>query len=954
MRQSHHHDLRSIRWLGFWMLLLSGLLAVAAPVNLARKARISASGTFSPDYDPKYLVDGKIPVADCRQDTQQAWCLPQGQAKGATLTFEWPEPVTIAEVVYWGRTAFGNNENFSACDLYVDDRPQPVATASLKQGGQPQRIALEKPLEARKLVLRFPTNYGGFNPGAAEIAVYAASPAEAELSRPGGIVLSAEAVAEIGSGKMGFTRLLLVQHHHQRPTHVYTYHQEDIQPGGGLWICEFAGKRPELTRILDSDAGMILDANLHYDGRTILFSWKKTLQDFFQLYTVDIEGKNLKQITDDKSNNFNASWLPDGGIAFLSDRKPAFAYCWKTSTPILFRCAADGGNVIRLSANYLNDFTPAILLDGRIVYSRWEYVDRPAIPIQSLWAINPDGTHLSGVFGNRVLSPATFMDAREIPGSGGKLICVMTAHNGPCCGAIGIVDPKAGANSQAAITNLTPEVDIGRVDKGDGNHIRGPYLHPFPLDGQRYLVSKAGTIELRDYKGAQAATIVAPEKLGFYNPQPVRARPKEKLVTSSLPARTAEPGQPWATIFMQNVYEGLDPALVPRGTVKRLAIVQEMEKPIGIDPGLRAFGFQFPVVSAGATYAPKKIWGYATVEEDGSAYFQVPAQEPIYFLPLDAEGRAVQRMRTFTHLMPGESQSCIGCHADRNFVAVKTESIRAIAMKRGVETLAPPSWGVRGFSYSGVVQPVWDKHCLRCHGRDNPQAGLELTGDKTDFFNVSYENLVRQGTPSENFSIGGTGGAFRYSKYTKWIPTYNGQESNILEITPGHWGAKASLLATVIRDGHKDKDGKNRIDLADADRRGVYAWLDLNCPYYASSDSTYRGNRGCRQILPPNFEAVFKEVAERRCVSCHKQRNNTSVFSYPKSFAVRLDNPEWNRFLRAPLAKAAGGTEACGKAVFADIHDPDYQKLMQAFEPLKPQLEKNPRQDMREVGESKK
>jgi hypothetical protein len=123
--------------------------------------------------------------------------------------------------------------------------------------------------------------------------------------------------------------------------------------------------------------------------------------------------------------------------------------------------------------------------------------------------------------------------------------------------------------------------------------------------------------------------------------------------------------------------------------------------------------------------------------------------------------------------------------------------------------------------------------------------------------------------------------------------------------------------------------------------------MDLNCPYYSSSDSTYRQNRGCRQILPPELTAGFKEISERRCISCHK--NTSSVFSYPKCFAVRLDNPEFNLFLKAPLARSAGGTEACGKAIFADVKDPDYQKLLRSFEPLKAELEKNPRLDMREI-----
>ncbi|MEI6809069.1 MAG: hypothetical protein WCN95_10130 [bacterium] len=761
--------------------------------------------------------------------------------------------------------------------------------------------------------------------------------------------VSEEAIADIRSGTTGFTRMLLVQRQLQNPTHVYTYHQEDLKPGGGLWNCDFSGQEPNYNRIIDSPDGVILDANLHYDGKTILFSWKKTMQAYFQLYTVDVDGKNLKKITDHESNNFNASWLPDGGIVFLSDRKPAFAYCWKTTTPILYRSAADGSKVVRISANYLNDFTPSVLEDGRIIYSRWEYVDRPAIPIQSLWAINPDGTHLAGVFGNRVLSPATFMDAREIPGSKGLILCVLTSHNGPCRGAIGIIDPKLGANAQEAITNLTPEINIGRVNQGDGNHIRGPYLNPFPLDDKRYLVSKAGEIQLRDYAGTFATTIVKPAAMGFYNPQPIRKRQLEKLLTSSLPATPGTNEQPWATIFMQDVYSGLDPALVPRGTVKKLAVIQELEKPIGVDPNRQAFGFQFPVVSAGATYAPKKVWGYATVEDDGSAYFKVPAQEPIYFLPLDAEGRAVQRMRTFTHLMPGEFQGCIGCHADRNSATLKTESIRSSAMKRKPEELTAPSWGLGGFSYSRNVQPVWDKHCISCHGSDRRAAGLELTGDKTDFFNVSYDNLVRKGTQSEDFMAKGVGGAFTASKYTSWIPTYNGQESNILEISPGRWGARASLLAAIIRDGHKDKDGKARINVSDLEKRSVYAWLDLNVPFYSSSDSNRRELRGCRQMIPGDFERSFADVASRRCGSCHRQRGNNRTFSYPNSFALRVDHAERNNFLRAPLAKAAGGTEACGKAVFAGVEDPDYQKLLNTFDSLKIELEKTPRLDMMEL-----
>lgn len=949
--------LRRTRWLTFLSIFVAWAFGPVVSAmgqagraetnlrNLAANAVITASGALNHAYHPRHVADGVIPEQGCRQDTEAAWCLPQAVAAKAWLRLQWPEPVPVACIVYWGRTAWLDNENFAACEVLTDLDAAPLISRALARGPSPQVMILPDAIRMRSVILRFPSHYGGPNPGAAEIGVFATVPTIAELEaypdRPW--QLAPNVLQSIRRGDYGFTRLLAVQRRELNPTHVYTYHQESLLPGGGLWIHDFSRAPVETRRILDSSEGVILDAQVHYDGGTILFSWKRTMEDFFQLYTIGIDGGDLRQLTRHPSNNFNACWLPDGGIVFLSDRKPAFAYCWQTTTPILWRCNGDGGEPTRISANYLNDFTPSVMQDGRVLYSRWEYVDRPAIPIQSLWSINPDGTMLQGVFGNRVLSPATFMDAREIPGGQGRILCTLTAHNGPCRGAIGLIDPRQGANSQAGIVNLTPEVKIGQVNKGDGNSVRGPYLHPWPLDEQWYLVSRAGSIQLRDYAGRYTEVLLPRQGvLGFYNPQPVQPRRREYLIPSR---ENAESVGDWAVVMMQDVYSGLG-AAAPRGTIKQIAVIQEVEKPLGISPERRAFGFQFPVVSCGATYAPKKVWGHATVDPDGSAHFKVPAQQPIYFLPLDAEGRAVQRMRTFTHLMPGETQSCVGCHAERNDAVPVAGSMTAA--RRPAEPLQEPEWGLRGFSYAHIVQPVWDRHCIDCHGRQDPAAGLDLTGDRTDFFNVSYEHLVRKGTSSEPWWIGGVGGTFRASRYTSWIPTYNGQEANILEIAPGRWGARASRLAAVIRDGHRDEQGVARVELADWERRRVYAWLDLNCPYYGTSDSNYRHLRGCRQQLPPDFTIMMKDVGARRCAACHEKAGTDEnwVFGLPNSFYVRIDSPELNSFLRAPLARAGGGSQKCGAAVFADTDDPDYRRLLQSFTVLQEQLHRNPRVDM--------
>ncbi len=926
--------------------------ADGAPENLAPRAAITATSEFSDRYTAARVADGVIPVAGGRNDAGGAWCVNGATHRdGADLTFTWPTPQTVAEIVYYGRTGWLPDENWRICRVFVDDATNAVADAAIKPGHGPQRIRLAAPVQATRLRLAFRGSYGGPNPGASEIRVFGAPATDAILGRfepceaDGGppsqppIGLSETLAAKLRDGALGFRDLLAIRRHAVKPSHVYTYHQEGLTPGGGLYVVTPGADGAARRELVASPEGVILDCDLSFDGREVLFSWKRTMAETFQLFVVGIDGTGLRRITDHDSNNFNASWLPGGDIVFLSDRKPAYAYCWVTSTPILYRCTRDGGGLTRLSANYLNDFTPSVMRDGRVLYSRWEYVDRPAIPIQSLWSIRPDGTGLAGVFGNRVLSPATFMEAFDVPGAGGRILCVMTAHNGPCRGALGLIDPARGANAQAAIVNLTPEVDIGRVGEGSGNHVRGPYESPYPLDAEHFLCSNGGALELRDFAMTGRAVVLPAEAgPGWFQARPVRARPEPPGVAR--PA-AAEAPEGWAELLVQDVYAGLEPA-VARGEIVEIAVVQEVEKSRRADVNRRAFGFQFPVVSCGATYAPKKVWGFARVEADGSARFRVPAGLPIYFMALDAHGRALQRMRTFTHLMPGESQSCIGCHADRNSATHPPAGSRLpLAARRAAAPLREPEWGVRGFDYASIVQPVLDRRCTGCHSATVRSGGVDLSSDRTDFFCVSYEHLARKGTGAERWEVGGHGPAgMGTNRFTSWIPTYNGMESDILEIAPRRWGSPASRLADLVLAGHPEAGGRPRVALNETERRRILAWIDLNVPYYGTSESRHPDLPGCRRMIPESLEPVLKDVAARRCAACHEGGR------IPREFFTRITKPEHNPFLLAPLAREAGGTEACGRAVFATRDDPDYRAILAAFAPLSELLARSPREDM--------
>jgi hypothetical protein len=993
------------------VVCFAGLPVWATAENIATKAKVSAGSEYDKSYLAQFAVDGVVPAELGKNDPQAAWAINGKNGYETNFKLEWNEPQTVAEIVYFGRTAMSLDECFKDYEIIIDDNQTPILKGTLAKKHGAQRITLPEPQKVNSLTIRFLNSYTNqYNPGASEIAVYSQIPSNEDLTEftnekqtPAEKLLAQKII----DGDYGFDDLLVIQRHHLELSHVYTYHCEGFRSGGGL--CIYSPKTNTLKKIVDAGDGMIIDADLHWNGREIVFSWKrksyfigsavsvtedisicKNPEENYQIYTVNIDGTNLKQITNLPSNNLNACWLPDGGIAFISDRKPAYAYCWVTTSPVLYRMERDGSKAKRLSANYLMDFTPSVLNDGRIIYTRWEYVDRGAMPIQSLWTINPDGTNLAGYFKNRMLAPGTFMDANAIPNSS-KIFALATNHNGSCVGGIVRLDRGYGPNSQDGVLNTTPEVNIyNAASWGWGNGFNGPYEKPFALDESTYLVTKSGDIQVRTADGSRATVLsknavfanktqdnVAKNALGYYSVQPVREYPIPPIVKSPtinesivLPEDGRISGN-WAVVTVQDVYNGLEPT-VKRGEVKRIAVVQELEKsthsPWTVSKNnnptdrfsITTFGHQFPLVSCGATYAAKQVWGFADVEPDGSATFKVPSEVPIYFIALDNEGRAVQRMRTFTHLMPGEIQGCVGCHVDRN-TQTATNKNRLIAKKTIPQELQVPDWGVKGFSYRENVQQVWDGHCASCHNPQQKDGGIDLSGDYTDFFCVSYEHLARKGT------VGETNWLAHYvsrdshdegvNPYTSWISTINGAEWNTLEVAPKRWGSPASKLTEILRSGHPDENGRKRINVPQDEREVVYLWIDLNVPYYPTSSSNHKDKYGSRRMYPDELDSVLHDVSKRRCAECHEpnvereryggvDEQLTPKTKFPREFYTRFTNPQDNAFLLAPLAKEAGGTQKCAKVIFRSKDDPDYQKILETFKPVQQLVQKIPRADM--------
>ena len=638
------------------------LVGAGMPENLAYRAKVSASSEYSGNHLARFAVDGKVPAADCHNDVQAAWCV-RKEVVGdrGDFFFQWDQPVEVTEIVYFARMAMLRTECWKDYEVYLDDANEPTVKGTFQMIPDGQPVQFPK-TAVRKIAVKFLNSYGGSNPGASEIMVFAESPTDKQLARlaytlsPGALwsVEQAEKVDSVklrdlivgqmkahgqkyAAGPEHLKRLtaleqareqaagerleeiheqlerlereallfdvdqfVTIKRHEILATHVYTYHYEGFQAGGGLYVVSAREPESPPRELVATPTGQILDCDLSHDGRVVLFSWRRCEEEGYHLWTIHVDGTNLTRLSDGRWNDYNACWLPDGGIAFLSTKIPQFAYCWNAPVGIVHRMDADGSNVRKLSSNYLNDFTPYVLDSGRIIYSRWEYVDKPACPIQSLWAINPDGTGLSVYFGNRVLSPGTFMEPRSIPGTT-KILCTMTGHNGPARGAIGVIDRSKGVNAQEAIENITPEVAVPRVDEGTGN-FEGTkqYNSPVPLDDRRFLVSAQGPVLVRTLSGdCQAVALPAPDDgMQYFSTQPVRPRTRPPVINSGLP----EEAVAYATVYLQDVYNGLEPE-VRRGEVARLRVVRELEKTVRLTPQHGPFGWQFPCISCGATRA---------------------------------------------------------------------------------------------------------------------------------------------------------------------------------------------------------------------------------------------------------------------------------------------------------------------------------------------------------------
>ena len=660
-------------------------------------------------------------------------------------------------------------------------------------------------------------------------------------------------------------------------THIYMRPNTYVKQGGELKVLDAATGQTQT--LLSAPQGIIRRPCVSFDGKRVVFAMSKSLKDNFHIYEVAVDSKSIfgsgelpaKQLTFAPDvSDVDPIYLPDGSIAFVSTRDIKYVPCDTQIVSQLFRMDSDGANIHQITRSTSHENELSVMPDGRILYSRWDYVDRNFGDGHGFWVTNPDGTNQAIVWGNNTAHPSAGWSARFIPGTG-KLLCVLGTHHGTMGGALAILDIRKAIEGRESVQRTWPEdiskrfenlptydpkKDRGRTDvrqatlqwpeearkllAGDANmrlygwtdalnNVRPWYNSPYPLSDKYFLCVRADVkkdppgIYLVDTFGNEV--LIHKEQSGLYSPMPLAARAKHVAIP---PRRDYGEGD--GTFYIQNVYEGTHMEDVTPGSIKYVRVVEAISKRGRSSGNWLGLGNQAPALNW-TDFNAKRILGTAPVEKDGSASFYVPSDRYLYFQLLDKDGMMVQSMRSGTSIHSGETLGCVGCHESRPSAGSASFAGKfTIAAKRTPDKLKPWYGAERAFSYAAEVQPVLDKHCVKCHDFGKKGAKkLVLAGDKTPSFNVSYMELWSKGYTG---AIGAGPAAHMPAK---------------------SWGSHTSRLIKTIRKGHNNV----KLDKESLDR--LITWVDINAPYYPTSYAAFTGHRPGRiPINPQQTQRLLK------------------------------------------------------------------------------------------------
>jgi hypothetical protein len=586
-----------------------------------------------------------------------------------------------------------------------------------------------------------------------------------------------------------------------------------------------------------------------------------------------------------------------------------------------------------------------VLNDGRILYTRWEYVNRDAVSFHHLWTMNPDGTGVMVYYGN--MHPGgVFIDAKPIPKTA-NVVFVDAGYHGQWehTGRLMLLNLRNGPDDRTQAKPIT------------GNGFRDPY----PLCENEFLAARDKEI-VTVMDDGKVKTLWKSDRM-VHEPRPIVARLRPPVIPSRVDLARST-----GRLMLTNAYEGRNMEGIKPGAIRKLLVMEDLPKPVNFHGGGTT------PLAHGGSWSFKRILGTVPVEADGSANFEIPACRSIYLAALDENDLCIKQMRSFITVQPGEHASCIGCHENRTITPRIAPGIR-LAFQRPPAQIQPFSGIPEIMDFPRDIQPILDRHCVACHDTTNRKGGLVLSSDRGPTYSLAYYNLLLH----------------------RQIKDHAGQDWKGIQNIDGRPGgndapysafSSAAPLMKYLEKSHFE------VKLSERERTTIRLWLDSATPYAGTAAAFgtgqiggwWRNNEPIREMAdawPTTGPA--KDAIQRRCATCHEKRlpcfvtDQTSsdpyndfegwqrpVHRFSRHTIFNLTHPERSLALTAPLAKSAGGFAegALSKVapvpadlsnapkpvihgvIFASTDDPDYRAILAHLQAARDRLNTIKRFDM--------
>ncbi|MFR9645301.1 MAG: SUMF1/EgtB/PvdO family nonheme iron enzyme [Rikenellaceae bacterium] len=591
----------------------------------------------------------------------------------------------------------------------------------------------------------------------------------------------------------------------------------------------FRGDEPTYKSIYrHSTTGPISDLMLSWDASKLLFTSVND-RSKFNIFEVGVDGKGAREVikVDEPDLEFtDGTFLPNGKYIATSNIGYQGVPCVNGTDAVgnMVLYNPEDGDLRRLTFDQDANWHPVVANNGKVMYVRWEYTDLTHYFSRITMHMNPDGTEQKSLYGSGDYFPNSTFDIQPLPGNTSSFIAIISGHHGVArSGRLMLIDP---AKSRKKLEGIVQEIPFSTreikpiITDGLVNNVWPQFTKPRPVTDKYFLVTTKlrpeslwGVYLVDIYDNM---TLVAEaESEGLINAIYLQERVTPPSIPEKVDLDSTE-----STVYIQDIYEGEGLPGVKRGTVKKL----------------RLFAYEYGYVNSPTNHLAqgiqsgwdiKRLLGEVDVNEDGSVIFKVPANTPISIQPLDADGCAMQWMRSWMTGMPGEVVSCVGCHEDQNQLPLPKSNL---ASKQQPQSISEWDGGVRPYTFELEIQPILDRACVACHTEESKICFVKGVWD--------------EGIPGNKFIH--TDDSPLSVSYLNLHPYVNrqGSESDIRVMYPYEYHASTSELVRMLKSGH------HGVELTDEEFRNIYAWIDMNAPYRGSFiERKFKGiDQTCRRM----------------------------------------------------------------------------------------------------------